>query len=128
MGNALTLTVEGKSAELLPTVAKSTQNTYWVLNGQPQAARFGIKVPAMAKSLPSSVTIAGTTIELKAGVSPSSNKPQVANHSAPVTVDGCPKRAKVVINDHGDGNWQVIAAVFSPGGGSSAAPNTSLFA
>lgn len=120
---SLTLKVGEKSAALKATAAKSTGNTYWTL-GNP---RFGVKVPALAAGLPTEVEIDGTKIELKAGISPSSGKPQVANHSAPMLVGGCKKKAKVVINDHGDGNWQVIAAVFGEGGGGSAAPRTDLF-
>ena len=124
---ALTLTIAGKAAPLLPLTAKTTGNTYWALNGQSQASRFGIKVPALASALPTSVVLEGVTVALKAGTSPSSGKANVSNHSIPLVIDGCAKKGKVVINDHGDGNWQVIAAVFGAGGGGGSAVNTNLF-
>lgn len=123
----LTLTVAGKAAPLLPRVAKESGNTYYVIAGQPQAARFGIKVPEMSKGLPASVEIDGVTIPLAHKVRERDGKATAGNHSAKLTVDGADKTAKVVITDHGDGTWQITAAVFGSGKGGGNAVNTSLF-
>lgn len=122
------ISIAGKAATLLPQVAKESGNTYFVLDGKPANARFGCKVPALAAALPTSVEVHGVTVPLTAKVKDDGRK-TAGNHSATITVDGQEKTAKVVLTDHGNGSWQVIAAVFGKGGKTGGGKvNESLFA
>jgi len=118
------LKVGGKSAPLEQAVSKPKiengvvvrpgGNVYWAVGG-PAGAGFGVKVPALADVLPTEVELAGTKITLKHSIRERDQKKTAAAHGVTVTVDGATKTAKVVLTDHGNGTWQVTAAVFGNG-------------
>lgn len=124
---SVTLKVGSKTAALDAAVAKTSGNTYWALGG-PAGSRFGVKVPAMTPALPAEVELLGVKVALKHG-SHKDGRKQAAAYGIPVEVSGVKKAGKVVITDHGNGTWQVTAAVFAPGsGGGAGGVRTDLFA
>lgn len=124
--SSITLKVGSKTAPLGAETAKESGNTYYCIGG-PAAARFGVKVPALAKALPTEVELAGVKVPLTHKNRDSDGKRQAAAHGVTVQIDGTPKTGKVVLTDHGDGTWQVTAAIFGKGGATRGV-NTNLFA
>lgn len=124
---SVTLKVGAKSATLEAATAKKSLNTYWALGGA-VGSRFGVKVPAFDKALPTEVELAGTKVTLTHKRRERDNKRTATAAGISVTVDGQEKSGKVVITDHGDGTWQVTAAIFGKGAGGGGQVRDDLFA
>lgn len=111
---SIALKVGSKSAPLGEETAKESGNKYYVIGG-PAAARFGVKVPALATALPQEVELAGVKVPLTLKNRESDGKRQAAAHGIKVKVNGQDKTGKVVLTDHGDGSWQVTCAIYGSG-------------
>lgn len=137
----LTLLVAGTTIPVRPTVSARTNNTYFALltptkNGRKDTG-FGVKVPAMAKSLPKSVTLIdqdGTELVLSLEAAPSTyidrdtkvekvRKNPGVRHQSKVTLSGEEKQVKVSISDVGNSAWNLKVTVSGiSGGGASGSP------
>lgn len=136
----LNLLVSGTTIPVRPTVSKKTSNTYFALLTPTAKGRvdtgFGVKVPAMAKALPKSVTLIdqdGTELVLSLEKAPSTyidrdtkvvkeRKNPGVRHQSKVTLSGEEKQVKVSISDVGNDAWNLkvtVSGISGGGGGGS---------
>lgn len=137
----LTLLVAGTEIPVRPTVSERTKNTYFALLTPTKKGRkdtgFGVKVPAMGKALPKSVTLrdqdgteivlalepkAATYVDRSTGKTESRKNPAVG-HQSKVTLSGEEKQVKIGISDVGEGAWNMKVTVSGiSGGGAKGSP------
>ncbi len=104
---------------LKPLVAAKTKNTYFAAS--PQASMYGLKVDGsvLPDGLESVFTL-GTNVEqavsIPLGAHPD-GKPSKRKGSIKVQVAGVEMIAEVVVNDFGDGTYNLKASVHRPSGG-----------
>lgn len=115
------LTVYGRDIKVLETPVKGKDHTWYALRlPKHSATPYGVPIPALAATLPTSVELDGVTFALKAGKT-QKGAPKVSftgNAMLPSFEEtDAPERHVTIAFSEQKSGWQAIVKVNRPGGG-----------